>query len=67
MALQKLELAVGLGCDLLWKMGRSSGCPCQMLAFGGLRSTWSTSEMFMGKLVADLWLCFPHIKGWTWI
>lgn len=47
---KKPELVVRLGCDLIWKRGSNSGCPCQVLALGGLRSTWSACEMFMGGI-----------------
>lgn len=54
---------MGLGCDLIWKRESSSGRPCQVLALGGLRSTWSTDEMFTGGTCGGVVAVLPTHKG----
>lgn len=61
--LEKLELVVGLDCDLLWKRESSSGCPCQVLTLDGLRSTWSTCEIFVGGICGGVVAVLPTHKG----
>lgn len=54
---------MGLRCDLIWKRGSSSACPCQVLALGGLRSTWSACEMFMRDICGAVAAVLPTHKG----
>lgn len=53
---------MGRGCDLLWKRGSSSGCPCQVLALDVLRSTWNTYEIFMGVICGGVVAVRPTYK-----